>query len=450
MISRILFAAQRALKYIQEHPQILFILMLLFVIPLLFLYSGQQFLDVGRQNQDRLQKDRIGLMHDAFVSVLRAYKYDGLSLQPEIERIANLNKDITDFKVAHLVGADIVPLAALNNSLVGTPEEYADLYRNAIVRLDESIIFEVFTPEGRVWLTYRAVQDSNGQYYFLYTQVSLQAVDELFAAREREALYSLIFLYVFIMALAYWHIRLTDYRYLYIKVRKANEMKDLFTNMIAHELRAPLTAIRGYASMLDESLTDPEQKKYAHRVSNSAERLLSIVNDLLDVARIQSGKLSFEKESVDVSLVIQAVVEELSVSGTEKGITLVQTGIEVPHTAQADHKRLHQALTNLVSNAIKYTKEGTIELSVEEKRSFVEIRVKDTGMGISSEDQNKLFAPFFRVQNDDVSQITGTGLGMWITKQLIELMGAKIGVESIKGIGTHIVVKLTKELHKDV
>jgi signal transduction histidine kinase len=111
-----------------------------------------------------------------------------------------------------------------------------------------------------------------------------------------------------------------------------------------------------------------------------------------------------------------------------------------------DGKRLHQALTNLVSNAIKYTNKGTISLSLDDKYAYVEIRVKDTGMGISSDDQKKIFAPFFRVENEDVSKITGTGLGMWITKELIELMGATIGVESIKGVGTHVVITLPKEI----
>lgn len=246
------------------------------------------------------------------------------------------------------------------------------------------------------------------------------------------------------MALAYWHIKLTDYRYLYIKAKKKNETKDLFTNMIAHELRAPLTAIRGYASLLDEQLTDTEQKKYALRVKESSERLIIIVNDLLDVARIQSGKLSIVKEEVNIGDIVSAVTEELRISAKEKNIVLTNTTQGGSFFAVVDSKRLHQALINLVSNSIKYTQNGAIELALEEKRAYVEIRVKDTGMGISAEDQKKLFAPFFRVTNEDVSKIAGTGLGMWTTKQFIELMGATIGVESIKGVGTHIVVSLPK------
>jgi len=446
MISRVLYAGQHALSYIKEHPQMLFILILLIIIPMMFLYSGQQFLDTGRQNQDRLQKDRIGLLQDTFASILYSSDFNAELIQKEIVRITDVNPDIIDMKVVKLNGRQMQPIAALDPELIGTDEEYAELYRNAAVRLDESLIFEVFGDQGRVWLTYRAMQSDEGLYYFIYTQVSLQAIDNSFKAGERDALYSLIFVYMFILALAYWHIRLTDYRYLYIKVRKANEMKDLFTNMIAHELRAPLTAIRGYSSMMIESAVDDTQKKNATRVKDSSDRLLAIVNDLLDVARIQSGKLSVDLDSFDASEIVIAVTDELHVSATEKKIELTHTGTMETHIVMGDRKRLHQAITNLVSNAIKYTKDGAIELTMEDKYNVVEIRVTDTGMGISAEDQKELFAPFFRVQNDDVSQITGTGLGMWITKQLIELMGGKIGVESIKGVGTHVVVKLPKNV----
>lgn len=446
MISRILFVLERALRYLKEHPQMLFILILLFVIPVLFLHSGQRFLDVGRENQERIQKDRIGILQDAFTSVLFTSDFSADIMQREIERITELNPDIIDFTIAKLEGFDVVPIAALNPENVGVAVEDPSNYKSSLVVAEnESLIREVDFQDVRWWLTYKAVQGTDGSFYFIYTLFSFENIDNLFKQRERDALYSLFFVYIFIMALAYWHIRLTDYRYLYIKVQKANEMKDLFTNMIAHELRAPLTAIKGYSSMMDESTEDPEQKKYAKRITDSSERLLTIVNDLLDVARIQSGKLSFEKELFDVSEVVIAVVDELHISAKNKNIKLNHLGTDVSHIVEGDRMRLHQAVTNLVSNAIKYTKDGSIELSVTQKYNKVVIRVKDTGMGISSEDQKKLFAPFFRVENDDVSQITGTGLGMWITKQLIELMGARIGVESIKGVGTHIVVTLQKK-----
>ncbi len=448
MISTLLYALQKAALYVKNHPQFLFVLMLLVVIPLLFLYTGQQFLDVGKSNQDRLQKDKIGLMHDTLVSLLRATNFDMGIAEHELQHIADLNPDIVDYKITKRDGSDIVPVVAHSKDSVGVPETDAErsLYVSAAMQNNASMIFLFYKDDIRLYSAYRAVEAEDGQMYFIYTQISLEQTDTLFKSREQSAYFSLLFVYCFIIALAYWHIRLTDYRFLYMHAKKANETKDLFTNMIAHELRAPLTAISGYAEILEQKIQTATEKEHAHRIVEASSRLITIVNDLLDVARIQSGKLAIVTEPVDVSRVIKNVLDELHVSAEQKNIVLSHDGTDVQHTVMADGKRLHQALANLVSNAIKYTEKGTITLSLEDKHAYVEIRVKDTGTGISAEDQKQLFAPFFRVQNSDVSKITGTGLGMWITKELIELMGAKIGVESIKGVGTHIVVTLPKEI----
>ena len=445
MISKTLYALSRALGYVKQHPQLAFVLILLVAFPLLFLYSGQQFLDVGRANQERLQLDRVGVLHDVLASLLTATDFDVAVAGRELAKIADLNQDIVNYSISRGDEAGLQILVQKTEVDANSDALNTDFYRSAAVDPNESIIFETQSGEERLWNAYRAVVADDGSLYFIYTQTSLRSIDMLFAEREQSAYFSLIFIYAFIIALALWHVQLTDYRYLYISAKKANETKDLFTNMIAHELRAPLTAIRGYATMIDERTTNQEERLYAQRVGESAERLLSIVNDLLDVARIQSGKIQVVSEDVDVARIVTAVKDELAISAQEKKITLNFEPPSTPTQARGDAKRLHQVLTNLVSNAIKYTPEGSITLSIESKTAYVEVRVQDTGMGISSEDQKKLFAPFFRVASTDVSKITGSGLGMWIAKELVELMGGKIGVESIKGVGTHIVLSVPKE-----
>ncbi len=447
MIPKMLNAALTGLVYIKNHTQILFALVLLIVLPLLFLYTGSQFLEVGRSNQDRILKDRIGLMHDTLASLLSATSFSVERTGGELAKILANNNDFVDYALVKKEGAVLVYVDSYDTALIGQSVQNTSLYVNASLRDDESLIFEFTENDTRYWAAYRAVTDENtGELYFMYTLFTQEHIDNLFAARERTAYISLGFIYLFMIALAYWHIRLTDYRYLFIKAEKASQMKDIFTHMIAHELRSPLTAIRGYADLLKGQLTEPKEREQAGRIKESAERLLAIVNDLLDVARIQSGKMAVTKEKVNVSTVIQAVLGELTVTAAEKSITLVTEGVGVVHELEADPKRLHQAFTNLVSNAIKYTPKGTITICLEDRHASLEVRVKDTGMGISAEDQQKLFAPFFRVSTPDVTQITGTGLGMWITKQLIEIMGGKIGVESIKGVGTQIVVSLPKAI----
>jgi signal transduction histidine kinase len=434
------------MQYVRSHPQVLFVLVLLIVIPVLFIYTGMQFLEVGRANQDRLGKDRVGLLHDAVVSLMFGTHFDTAIAEQELSRIKSLNSDIVDYAIVTKDSEGLTYVVANAPSLHGTQVENPSLYINAALRDDESLVFEFSENGKRYWAGYRSVADEAGKMFFVYTLFSLEHIDTIFAARERQAYYSLAFVYCFLLALAYWHIRLTDYRFLFMRAQKTNEMKDIFMHMIAHELRSPLTAIRGYAGLLSERLSDPVQKEESLRIALSAERLLAIVNDLLDVARIQSGKMSVTPVERDVSPVIIAATAELAVMAKEKNIALKLEGTEVAHVITIDPKRLHQAIVNLVTNAIKYTPQGQITIELKDVYSALEIRVKDTGMGISADDQKKLFAPFFRVAETDVTKITGTGLGMWITKQLIEIMGGTIGVESIKGVGTHIVVTLPKEI----
>jgi len=443
MISRLLYALENGFGYIKKHPHILFVFVLLVAVPLLFLYTGQQFLEVGRANQDRLQKDRVGLLQDATAAMLAAVDYDATRLQSHIETLAEQNPDIEQFGIVRAANTEFTVVAAIDRDQVGERIADTTLYERSALSVDESLVFE-FSPNGeRTWLAFRTVP-SGTDTYFVFTQVSLATIDAAFAQKERGAYYSLVFVYLVFIAITFWLIRVTDYRYLYLETKKANQTKDLFTNMIAHELRAPLTAVRGYAELLETEQDAVARKKYTTRIKNSSERLITIVSDLLDVARIQSGKLTTVKESVNISAVVTAVLDELRVSADEKNIGLTSAGTDVVHIATADEKRMHQVITNLVSNAIKYTKEGTIEIALTENPIHIELRVKDTGMGIGAADQQKLFAPFFRVQSTDVDAITGTGLGMWITRQMIELMGATVGVESIKGVGTHIVVTIPK------
>ncbi len=447
MISYLLRTIKVGAQSLRQHPQLFFVLMLLIVIPLLFLYSGQQFLSAGRDNQDRLQKDKVGILHDVFVSFMHATDFDVVIMQEEIDRIARLSNNINDFRVVTVEQGVVSPVAALNRELVGTIEPFVDMFINATVRRDESLIFEVPTTAGRVWFAYRAViHPEDGRTFVIHTGTSLEAVDRLFLQRERQALFSLLFIFMFIVGLAYWHIRMTDYSYLYHKEQAENEIKDTFINMVAHELRAPLTAIRGYAELLGDRVVNADEKQFAVRIDKSTERLLALINDLLDVARLQEGKIEVTLGLIDVAPVVSGVISELSVTAAEKNITLVAHGADSPRPAVCDEVRLRQVLTNIINNSIKYTDQGTIEVEIVSKYRSLEVRVKDTGVGITAEDQQKLFAPFFRARTNDIEAITGSGLGMWISKRLILMMHGTIAVESIHGVGTHIVITLGTEM----
>ncbi len=430
--------------YIKKHPQLLMTLVLIVIIPVAFLFSGQQFLSAAKDNQERLEMERIGLLHDVFVSFIKTAEFNPQTIQTEIEYIADQNPDLTKFTIAQEDDNTLVIIASLDTASVGETIKDDNSYRISNTNPDESLITPYAEHGIRYWKSYRLVRTDTVDYY-IFTETSLAHIDGLFASRIMTAYYWLFAILAVVLILIVRHVRLIDYAYLYSETKRANEMKDMFTNMIAHELRAPLTSMRGYASMVRErNDTSTETKNDVLRIEESASRLILIVSDLLDVARIHSGKLSITNTRTNIQQVITSVIEAMQSSIQEKDISFKREGSLSDIFIQADEKRLYQAFTNLVNNSIKYTKSGAITVAIEERNDRIEIRVKDTGMGISAENQKNLFAPFFRVENSETDQTVGTGLGMWITKQLIELMKGSIAVESIRGVGTHIVVTLPK------
>jgi signal transduction histidine kinase len=443
MINTFLLLFRDGVRYVLNHPQLLFTLLLIVVIPAAFILNAQQFLNLASENQERLERERIGLLHDVFEEMVRSNYSNAPLLQDSIDKVVVNNPDITNFKIGLESPDGIIIIAARDPAQIGLIDPNPDAYNISRVEQNRTVSVLVYEGGNRSWQSFRVVSTNSGAVYYLFTESSTAYNDALFASRVREGYYWLFGLLAVVLLLVLRHVRLIDYGYLYREAKRANDMKDLFTNMIAHELRAPLTAMRGYASLIHENESIKfEIREQGKRIEESAKRLVVIVNDLLDVARIQSGKMSVVKETVNVSKVVVAVAESLQPNVAEKGIALTHSGTNNDHLALSDEKRLFQALTNLVSNSIKYTESGGIEVAVENLKDRVQITVKDTGMGIDAANQKKLFAPFFRVNSEDVSNITGTGLGMWITQQLVELMGGSIDVESIRGVGTHVVVTL--------
>jgi len=443
MIDTSIIAFQNGFAYIRKHPQLLLTIGLIVLIPLAFMFSGQQFLNAARLNQETLERERIGMLHDVVSLLSTNFAFDSSRIETEFKVLGEQNQDLVALRLIKDDGDGLRIIAALESETEDAVSETA-LYQTANIQPGTSIITPLARGGSRYWQGVRRIESDLGEYY-LFTETSLAHIDAIFAERIREAYYWLFGILSIVILLVVRHVRLIDYAYLYRETKRANEMKDLFTNMIAHELRAPLTAMRGYASMIVEKTdASSEIQLSATRIEQSASRLSLIVTDLLDVARIQSGKLSMRSERVNITNVIISVVDALHIVANEKHITIKTETNASPTYIQADEKRLYQAFTNLVSNAIKYTKAGSITVSLEERSDRIEVRVKDTGVGMSAEHQKQLFAPFFRIENTETEGTVGTGLGMWITKQLVELMKGSIAVESIKGVGTHVVVTLPK------
>lgn len=226
-----------------------------------------------------------------------------------------------------------------------------------------------------------------------------------------------------------------------IKALKENKkLKDEFVFIAAHELRTPVTAIKGYISMiLGGTFGQVPQKinKNLAIINEANERLVQLVQDLLEIARSDSGKMKINLSPISISDNIKTTINELkSLSGKKRiKIKYTETGDEIK--IKADAYKLKEVLSNIIGNAIKYTPgKGDIEISHEIKGQFLITHIKDHGMGMSEENIKKLFSKFYRIQTDKTADIKGTGLGLFICKEIIERMNGQIWVKSKEGQGS--------------
>lgn len=222
----------------------------------------------------------------------------------------------------------------------------------------------------------------------------------------------------------------------------ANEAKSNFLANMSHEIRTPLNGIVGFLQLLEGMNPSTDQMECINSMKVSAESLLTVINDILDISKVEAGKLELERIRFNLKNVLEAIVFAQSASSRQKGIALnLIIKSDVPSIVHGDPGRLKQIIANLVSNAIKFTENGEINVEVsaiEQKTglSVVQFRVTDTGIGISNEAISKLFRPFTQADSSSTRRFGGTGLGLSICKSIVEMMGGEIWVDSKPGNGS--------------
>lgn len=235
----------------------------------------------------------------------------------------------------------------------------------------------------------------------------------------------------------------------------ANKAKSVFLSNMSHDIRTPMNAIIGFATLATTNIGNDEKiKDYLSKILSSSNHLLSLINDILDMSRIESGKLSLEETEVNLSDVLHDLKNIINGQIHAKQLELYMDTLDVvDENVYCDKIRLNQVLLNLLSNAIKFTQAGgTVSVRVaqlkntSDKKGLYEIRVKDTGIGMSKDFAERIFNPFERERTSTVSQIQGTGLGMSIAKNIIDMMGGTIDVHTEQGKGTEFIIRVEMKL----
>ncbi|MEX2335575.1 MAG: ATP-binding protein, partial [Pseudohongiella sp.] len=225
---------------------------------------------------------------------------------------------------------------------------------------------------------------------------------------------------------------------------RANDAKSRYLSGISHELRTPLQAILGYAQLLTQRADMPEKHRNAIQIiKRSGEHLAGLIEGLLDISKIEAGRLEIYRNRVKLPDLIDQMIQMFRTMALEKGIEFsCHIHNRLPDYVTTDEKRLRQILINLLSNAIKYTHYGSVEFHIHYRSEVAEFAVIDTGVGINEKDLNRILDPFERVRNANAPNVPGTGLGLTIVRLLTEIMGGELDITSTPGEGSCFKVSL--------
>jgi signal transduction histidine kinase len=457
---------------LQRNYQLLLALVLVVFIPTALLALNYFTIKKVKDNLDVEITNKAALSTNIAKNYIQQAWPDKQKVQDRVLTIVNENRELKaldvlvpeeggDFKIVASISerneGKIVE-NTLNN--IAWKEDFLTFSTNAGgMSSDQSLESYDYQSGARYQMVVRTLKNSQGEKVaLLSSKVSLEQINALTQELIFRSYFFSGLIILAILILIATNFKLFQEAAVSNRLKEVDRMKDEFISIASHELRAPLTAIKGYVSMMDD---DIKAKKfdnlngYIAPITVATERLGNLVKDMLDVSRIEQNRIEIEKEELSPHLIVKEVINQFKFQAKDKSLKLYAQSPD-PKAEQAivsaDKDRFTQVITNLISNAIKYTPAGevTAKLQLDEKKKNILIKVRDTGVGMNAEDRKKLFKKFSRIKNRSTSNVSGTGLGLWITKRLVELQKGDIWVDSIEGEGSEFTVKMpVKKFEKE-
>lgn len=442
-------------EFLKDNRQVIYSIILMVFIPGVVILNTWFFAQWFRTTVDQSLQDKGVGISQAINAALADKLNSPEQIQNFIDNWKFYNSDTQSLDILYRENESFRIQASLDKSKVGTLDNsmvYLVAWNNNWPSAQK--IVDMNNSGARYWLVVAPLKDSQNQKQALLSmRLSAGIIEEILSQKLTYSFWILILSVLFIVLLLFANSRLFQYSILYNKIKEVDQMKDEFISMASHELRTPITIIKGYVSMvLEQSQGLSEQSKSDLSViSVSAERLSTLIEDMLNVSRIEQGRLKIDLKPAEASTIIDETVKEMKIQADEKKLAL--TYILEPGSqslTNLDKDRFKQILINLIGNAIKYTPSGSVEVKAFNREKNLVIFIKDTGIGMTAKEREHLFEKFYRVKNKKTESVSGTGLGLWITKQIVELMGGIIAVDSMENTGTQVTLEfpLVKENKK--
>lgn len=447
--------SKKGIDKIKNNPQLFYTILVAILIVSSFIFMAERFVSIANDAGDRLINVRVGSIQDSFVSFAGDKIDDPHYLNTKISEIVGSNETIKNFRI--IVKNKVTDeesgieknlyliLASNEMSEVGKTDTRADfLYTLASGDPNHSLTIQMEDNNERLFQTARSIKDAAGNIVgVVMTTQTLSEADRIINTNIRNSLILLTFIIVLILFLFLRLSKIVDYMELYKKLKEVDQLKDDFISMASHELRTPLSVIRGYVEFItDAKELSEETKSYAEKIDISAKDLDNLVAEILDVSRIQQGRMSYKLEKINLDEIVGDIVQSFTIPAKDKKLSISydKSKVNAQYFISADKSRLKQVFVNFIGNAVKYTKIGGVKVELYTENNRIYVRVSDTGIGMGAEEQKRLFEKFYRIKTKETEDIRGTGLGLWITAQIVNEMNGKITVESIKGVGSHFIV----------
>jgi len=444
---------QNTFVFVRENPAILFSLALIVLIPLaLYFYVSFTVQSFENAAINEIEAHDFTVSDTLLAMVERDFPAkdaaNSEALQKSVDRIVANDTRLKNIRVIVKDGRDYKAIAAQNRDQVGmsidvTPSLNGEsLIAYSWVNASEDVSSEIEIAGEKLRRVIKVFVGEDGEVYALAAaDFSINRTLDMIAAGVYQSYLIMGVIMILSLFLIVQHTRLFSYVGLSKDLQQKNTAKDNFIRMATHELRAPVTVLTGYTDLLKEDLAgtvDADQQKYIDRMVLSVKNLSDLMADILEVSHLEQGRTDFEPEIIAPDIVVKEIVDGLAAKAEQKGLKLSFDAKGFSHKIRVNPVCFKRIVTNLVENSIKYTPAGKVAVTVaaQTAKKRCAVTIQDTGFGISAEGQAHLFEQFYRVKTQENAEIPGTGLGLWMSREMARKMGGDIMLESIEKMGS--------------